>query len=95
LYANPRLRLRQLANIVELSPSRLGHLFKQQTGMSVGEFAREVALHRAQTLLKETELSHKEIGHRVGIRDKSNFSRSFTKRMKVTPSDYRKAMRPF
>jgi AraC family transcriptional regulator of arabinose operon len=94
LYANPRLRLRQLANIVEeLSPSRLGHLFKEETGMCVGDFAREVALQREKALLEDTELSQQQIREHVGIRDKRNFLRAFTKRMKVTPSECRKGNR--
>jgi AraC family transcriptional regulator of arabinose operon len=93
LFANPKLRLRQLANIAHLSPSRLGHLFKEQTGMSVGEWAREIALQRAKTLLEDSELTHKEIREHVGIRDKSNFSRAFTERMKTTPSECRNKKR--
>ena len=93
LYANPRLRLRQLANIVELSPSRLRHLFKEQTGMSVGKFAREIALQRAKALLHDTDWTHKDIREHVGIRDKSNFSRAFTERMNTTPSQWRKGNR--
>ena len=93
LCANPRLRLRQLANIVEMSPSRLGHLFKEQIGLSVGKFAREIALQRAKALLQDTEWTQKEIREHVGIRDKRNFSRAFRKRMNATPSECRNANR--
>jgi transcriptional regulator GlxA family with amidase domain len=93
LYKNPRLRLRQLANIIELSPSRLGHLFKKQTGMSVGKFAREVAVQRAKDLLEATDLTHKEIRDRVGLQDKANFFRAFRQRIKTTPSKCRSANR--
>jgi AraC family transcriptional regulator, arabinose operon regulatory protein len=90
LRANPRLRLRELAQVFDMSPSRLRHVFKRDVGVSIGEFMQELRLERAKELLQQTYRSQKEIRHDVGIPDAANFSRQFNRRFGMTPSACRR-----
>src|SRR5215831_3908506 len=72
LIANPQLKLREIAKIFEMSPSRLRYLFKRDIGMSIGQFIRELRFERARGLLQQTYRSQKEIRRvRVEVTTKS------------------------
>jgi len=77
------------AKSVNMSSSRLRHIFKAETGMSPGKFAKMQRLFRAAELLKSSAMSVKEIIAEIGVNDSSHFTRDFTKVFGVTPTDYR------
>jgi len=81
-----------LARLVNLSPSRLRHLFKAETGWTTNQFLREVRLREAEKLLRTTFLRVKEIMHRVGFLDESHFGHEFKKRYGKSPAKYRLAV---
>jgi transcriptional regulator GlxA family with amidase domain len=93
LHLQPRLGVAELASLVRLSPSRLRHVFKKQTGVAIVEYSLEVRLQHARVLLITTFLSIKEIRHVAGIPDATNFVRFFKKRFHLTPSLYRETFR--
>ena len=79
-----------LADTLNLSPSRLRHLFKSETGTSFVKYLRLVRMRRARHLLETSFLSVKEIAKRVGIADPSHFVRDFEKEFELSPDKYRK-----
>lgn len=78
-----------LAKLVNLSPSRLRHLFKNETGITPNQFIKEVRLSEAEHLLRNTFLRVKEIMNRVGFLDESHFGHEFKRTYGVSPSKYR------
>jgi len=74
------LRVGDLAELVGLSPVRLQHLFKQETGTSVRRSLLDRRLSEAKHLLISSNASVKEICFRVGFGDQANFQASFKKR---------------
>ena len=78
-----------LALKVNLSPSRLQHLFKQQTGVCVGQVLAEQRLQRAAHLLANSNLRIKEIAYTVGYEHTSSFIRAFERRFAQAPRCYR------
>ena len=78
-----------LAKLVNLSPSRLRHLFKSETGITPNQFIKEVRLSEAEKLLRNTFLRVKDIMSRVGFLDESHFGHEFKKTYGVSPSKYR------
>src|SRR5262249_18608792 len=58
--------LHRLASEFNLSKSHLQHLFKRQTGLSLGHLLVEQRLERAAQLLKSTNMRIKEIAFEVG-----------------------------
>ena len=80
-----------LAKLVNLSPSRLRHLFKAETGITPNQFLKETRLGEAEKLLRTTFLRVKEIMNRVGFLDESHFGHEFKKAYGLAPSKYRSA----
>ncbi|MGI8735145.1 MAG: helix-turn-helix transcriptional regulator [Pyrinomonadaceae bacterium] len=78
-----------LGDLVNLSPSRLRHLFKSETGKTPTQFLKAVRLREAEKLLRMTFLSVKEIMNRVGFLDESHFGHEFKKVYGLAPSKYR------
>lgn len=82
--------IRDLARQFRLSPSYLQRLFKQETGVCLGEWLTEQRLQRAAHLLQHSYLSVKEITHTVGYEHVSSFTRAFERRFRHAPTHYRK-----
>jgi AraC family transcriptional regulator, arabinose operon regulatory protein len=85
----------ELAELVNLSASRFRHLFKEETGVSLGSYLREQRLVRAEFLLRTTFLSIKEATTEVGVKSMGHFVLQFKARFGVTPSAYRKQLATF
>ena len=81
--------LEELAQAVNLSPSRLRHLFKEVTGVSLTQHLKLNKMREARELLETTLLSIKEIMHIVNVQDRSHFSRDFKRCYGLTPKQYR------
>lgn len=90
LYLRARLPVGELATTVRLSSSRLRHIFKAETGVSLTRFALALKLERARGLLETTRLSVKEIGGMVGICHESHFVHLFRKQYGLPPGFYRR-----
>ena len=85
----------KLAHLVNLSPSRLQHLFKAETGMSLTQYLKSLRLERARELLETTFLSVKQIMTTAGLTNKSHFVKDFKKAYGMTPTQYRREITTF
>lgn len=85
----PRTRIPGLARHVHLSPSRLEHLFKEQTGQSLSAYVLAVRLAKAAELLQESGLHIKEVAMRAGYAHAPSFNRAFKRRFGLRPRAYR------
>ncbi|WP_294952891.1 arabinose operon transcriptional regulator AraC [uncultured Gilliamella sp.] len=81
--------LDNVADKVCLSTSRIAHIFKDQMGMSIGEWRQEQRISRAKILLQTTQMNIAEIGLCCGFEDQLYFSRIFKKRIGLSPQKYR------
>ena len=82
--------IRDLAAVFRLSPAYLQRLFKNETGICMGEWLSEQRLQRAAYLLSNSYLSIKEITHAIGYEHTSSFIRAFERRFHQAPARYRK-----
>jgi AraC family transcriptional regulator, arabinose operon regulatory protein len=87
---SPALPASVLAASLDLSPSWFAHLFKRHTGTSLRRHRAEQRLKTAASLLEETELSVKEVSHRVGYAHPTSFVRAFTRQFGQAPREYRR-----
>lgn len=81
----------QLGKLVNLSGSRLRHLFKAEMDQTPSQYLKAIRMREAATLLRSTFLSVKEIMNRVGISNESHFVHEFKKAYGLAPSKYRGA----
>jgi transcriptional regulator GlxA family with amidase domain len=81
----------QIGRLVNLSGSRLRHLFKAEMDQTPAQFLKAIRMKEAATLLRTTFLSVKEIMNRVGISNESHFVHEFRKVYGLAPSKYRSA----
>lgn len=87
------LTLEELARHVNLSPSRLRHLFKEETGTSPSRFLKTLRLEKAKALIEGTFQSLKQIMDKVGIKDRRHFAEDFKKAYGLAPARYREQHR--
>jgi AraC-like DNA-binding protein len=83
------LRVREIAQTVNLSTSRFTRLFRAVTGDSPARYIQMRRLERARLLIERTFLTVKEVMGRVGYNDPSHFTRDFARQYGVTPSRVR------
>ena len=88
--AGTTFAIRDLATQLRLSPAYLQRLFKNETGVCMGEWMSEQRLQRAAYLLSSSYLSIKEITHSIGYEHTSSFIRAFERRFLQAPARYRK-----
>jgi transcriptional regulator GlxA family with amidase domain len=93
LQKRPWLRLQQLSEMADLSASRLQHLFKRETGRSIGSYSKEIQLIMTRNMLLHSRYPLKLIGQAVGIPDVANLGRYFKRRFGYTPASYRRRFR--
>ena len=87
------LTLEALAGEVGLSVSRLGFLFRHETGQSPGAYLHALRMERARLLLEATDLSVRDVMQQVGLADPSHFSRDFRRAHGFSPRAYRLQLR--
>jgi AraC family transcriptional regulator of arabinose operon len=85
-------QIEELAQSVNLSPSRLAHLFKEQTGDSIMETLLKIRMRHAAHFLEFTSRKIADIASDVGFQDSFYFSRQFKAFYGNSPSAYRKKL---
>jgi len=88
LVQKPQLRARHLAKLARLSSSHFRHRFKAETGMSTGQLALKLQLHRAKRFIDDGYTSLKGLRKKLGFRHAANFSRAFKRLFGISPSVY-------
>ena len=85
------LSLDEIAQHVCLSPSRLAHLFREQTGVNIVRWREDQRIILAKHMLLSTTTPVSAISGRVGYDDQLYFSRVFRKRVGVSPTEFRRS----
>lgn len=84
------LVIEDLARSVNLSVSRLQHLFKKEVHTGIIKYINNLRLQKARGLLETTCLHVKEIRSKVGVKTESHFVQIFKQEFGATPSNYRR-----
>lgn len=87
------IALTDAAEEAGLSAAYLSRIFKEDTGCNFIDYLTQLRLFRAQALLRESDLSVREVGSRVGFGSSSYFIRVFRRQMGVTPTQYQQDQR--
>ncbi len=89
---NRQISIREIADCVHLSPSRLRAKFRNAIGISLGEFTRRTRIHRACGLLHSTDLNMTQVAEECGFNSVFSFSRTFRSVTGKAPTKFREEM---
>ncbi len=87
------ISLDELAAEARLSPFHFARMFKHSVGVPPRVYLTQLRLERACQLLEKTELPITEIALEVGYSSNQVLARVFLKHHRMTPSDFRRAVR--
>ena len=79
-----------IADAVQLSPSRLSHLFKEQTGVTPARFVELRRIDRAKGLLESSSLSIGAIAAATGFSSQFYFANRFRAATGTSPTSWRR-----
>ncbi|MCE3006884.1 MAG: helix-turn-helix transcriptional regulator [Bacteroidetes bacterium] len=83
------LQTQDYARQLNLHPNYLNQVVKRQTGKTASQWIQDRQLATAQSLLRHTDLSIKEISERMGFSAPGHFSRFFKRETRQSPAEYR------
>lgn len=92
---NKRYSIKQIADILNLSPNHLNKTIKSHVGKSAQEVYTEIIIQEAKVLLLQTSKDIGEIAFDLGFNDLSYFSKFFKKSTDLTPIAYRKMIEKY
>ncbi|NUO03738.1 MAG: helix-turn-helix domain-containing protein, partial [Saprospiraceae bacterium] len=79
-----------LCKALTMSRAQLYRKFQALTDQPVAQYFRDLRLHKAKTLLRNTNLRVSEIAFEVGFKDPAHFTRAFEEAFGTSPSKWRK-----
>lgn len=83
------ISLQSVAAQINVNPSYLSRIFKQQTGRNFVTFLTHLRIEKAKQLLENESLKVYEIAHQVGYPNYTYFSKLFKKITGQSPEEYR------
>lgn len=83
------LSIKQLAEVLDVTPSYLITKFRQETGLTPVAYINKIKMQQAANLLSRTNLPIQEISSLVGVADANYFIKLFKKEYHETPKNYR------
>ncbi|MNW35385.1 Arabinose operon regulatory protein [compost metagenome] len=92
IHMRSPVQVEELSRSIGISPSRLSHLFKEQTGLSIIDTLNQLRIRQAALLLKHTNRSASETAYDVGFHNYNHFIKQFHKWIGTNPSSYRKSI---
>lgn len=87
---NEEFSMESIAKIIGLNYTTFRIEFKKYTGLSPKSYIEGLRINHAKALLKDTDLSSKEIAYQVGYNTPYYFCLTFKKKTGMTPSEFRK-----
>lgn len=83
-----KIVLDHVAALCRLSPSQFCRVFRQEQGVSFGQYLLRYRIERACDCLGHPGTRVKEVAYSVGFNDLSYFTRAFKRQVGVCPSKY-------
>jgi two-component system response regulator YesN len=89
-YGNKDLCLREVAGAVQISPSYLSRLLRQELGLTFNDYLTQIRVKHAIWFLQDPTMKIYEVAERVGYSTQHYFSTAFKKLLGISPIEYRK-----
>ncbi|MHC4872979.1 MAG: helix-turn-helix domain-containing protein [Planctomycetota bacterium] len=88
-HISENINITELAEILDISREHLSRVFRTHTGQTLQKHILQHKIRTACHLLKDTDLSIKEIAGRLGFDKAVNFSRTFSRQTRMSPRKFR------
>jgi AraC family transcriptional regulator len=85
-----KIKLSELAGVVNISLYYFAVLFRQSTGLSPHQYVLNQRVGRAKELLRDPKRSVLDVSIDVGFEHQNNFARAFRRVIGVSPTQYRR-----
>lgn len=86
--SEPEFNVEALTQEVGISRAQLHRKMKEMTGISAGEFIRNLRLEQAARLIAEGNINITQVAFAVGFNNQTHFSTVFKKHYGMTPTEY-------
>ena len=83
------INLTYVANVVSKNYKYFSVLFKNETGYNFSDYLRQLRIEKAKELLQDSSNKVYDIAKLVGMPDYAHFSKTFSKIVGMSPSEYR------
>jgi transcriptional regulator GlxA family with amidase domain len=80
----------QIADSLQVSREHLARVFRENAGIPPSEYINQKKMKFACHLLKDTNLSCREVAARVGYGNPNSFTRAFRKIIGFSPSEIKR-----
>ena len=94
-HYDKKISTADLCAYCNLTPQHLIRLFKKHLGVTPLQYINKSKILHAIDLLRNSELSIKEIAYALGFDNPNYFSRLFTKEESISPAEVRERIRTF
>ena len=85
-----KLTIDEICEKTHISKYHLCRIFKENMGVTIGEFIKNRRISVAKQLLRNSEYKIIEIAEKCGFSDSGFFAKVFLREVGITPSDFRK-----
>ena len=85
---DPDFNVEKLTEQVGISRAQLHRKMKEITGISAGDFIRNLRLEQAARLIKERKINVTQVAYAVGFNNQTHFSTIFKKHFGMTPTEF-------
>ncbi|MBR5654555.1 MAG: response regulator [Prevotella sp.] len=86
--SDPDFNVDKLTDEVGLSRTQLHRKMKEMTGISTGEFIRNLRLEQAVRLIREGKINISQVAYSVGFNNQTYFSTVFKRYYGMTPTEF-------
>lgn len=88
-HLSKEITLKNISEYADLHPQYISQLFKSELSQSFSTYLTEQRVHRAKSLLKDTQLKVYEIAQLSGYKSPKHFMTVFKQEVGMTPLQYR------
>ena len=93
-HLHESLSVSALAERACMSPRNFARVFRREVGITPAAYVELMRVERARILLESTDVQLEEIVRRCGFGTAETLRRSFARRLRVSPADYRSRFHP-